>query len=133
MWRLLFLCSIALVLLLAPDGPAYGAIKPYDTFGTRSDITQQPDPKKRTITASVARSAQDETLSLNANFPEDVTNIKVALYNILGKLIEVHPVTSAAQGDQIFRFITKGLPSGPYIIVLESNGQRIVNKVMVSR
>lgn len=133
MRRYLLLFPLVTALLAAPAGDALALARPSEVFGSRNDVTQQPDPKKRDITASVARSSENETLTLNVNFPENTTNLRVALYNILGKLIEVHPMTSASQGDQIFRFITRGLPSGPYIIVLESSGQRIVNKVMVSR
>ncbi len=100
----------------------------------QEEITQQTDPKKaREVTASVVRSAENETVTLNASFPDDASPVKVSLFNILGKLIEVHPTSSVPKGDYPFRFLTRGLPSGPYIVVLECNGQRIVNKVMVSR
>jgi hypothetical protein len=134
MRRFLLIYSIFLALLLAPAGTLLAGSSPIPTAGMRSDGVQQgPDPKKKEMTASVGRSAESETLILYAFFPEEAINVRVALYNILGKLIELHPVTTVTQGDRIFRFQTKGLPSGPYIIVLESNGQRIVNKVMVSR
>lgn len=132
MRRFLLLYGLAALLLLAPGSSMLAGSRPQDVLGTLNDVTQQPDPKKKEITASVARSAENETLSLNVSFPDETGNLKVALYNILGKLIEVHPI-SAGRGDMIFRFQTKGLPTGPYIIVLESDGQRIVNKVMLSR
>jgi hypothetical protein len=125
---------VAATLLAMPFGSLLAGGTPDPSAGVRSDFTQQvTDPKKKEITATVARSAENELLSLNAYFPEDANNIRVALYNILGKLVEVHPTTSVTKGDMVFRFQTRGLPSGPYIIVLESSGQRIVNKVMVSR
>jgi|GEM_PF-2035534 len=133
MRRSLPLSIFVVALLLAPGGCLLAGSKPYDFLGARGDITQQPDPKKKEITASVARSAENESLTLNVSFPEDAGSVKIALYNILGKLIEVSPITSAAKGEMAVRFQTKGLPTGPYIIVLESSGQRIVNKVLISR
>lgn len=133
MRRFLLLYTLLIALLAAPGSSLFALTKPLDVFGTRNEITQQPDPKKKEITASVARSAENESLSLNVSFPEDAGNLKVSLYNILGKLIEVHPVSFTLKGDYSFRFQTKSLPTGPYIIVLESTGQRIVNKVMISR
>jgi hypothetical protein len=134
MRRTLLRYGIAAILLV-PIGHLRAGDLPVPTAGVRSDFTQQqqPDPKKKELTATVTRSAENELLNLNAYFPEDANNIRVALFNILGKLVEVHPTTSVTKGDQVFRFQTRGLPSGPYIIVLEANGQRIVNKVMVSR
>ena len=136
MRRILLRYSIVAAIIMAPLGSllAQASTPPAPLAGVGSDFTQQqPDPKKKELAATVARSAENELLSLNAYFPEDANNIRVALYNILGKLIEVHPTTTVTKGDQVFRFQTRGLPSGPYIIVLESSGQRIVNKVMVSR
>jgi hypothetical protein len=123
---LLILCGSVRSLLHA--GQAFP-----DVLEARGDISQQSDPKKKEVTASVVRSIENETVTVNAFFPDDANPVKVSLYNILGKLIEVHPTTSVRQGDYPFRFLTKGLPSGPYIVVLEVNGQRLVNKVMVSR
>jgi hypothetical protein len=134
MRRTLLLHTLAAAILLLSFGRVVAGNTPVPTAGIRSDFTQQgTDPKKKELTATVTRSAENELLTLNAYFPDDANNIRVALYNILGKLVEVHPTTSVKEGDQFFRFQTRGLPSGPYIIVLESNGQRIVNKVMVSR
>lgn len=98
-----------------------------------SDITQQPDPTKKELTAWVSRSAESETVTLNVYFPEDASNVRVSMYNILGKLIETQPVASVSKGNQTFRFQTVGLPTGPYLMVLEAGGKRLVNKVMVSR
>lgn len=98
-----------------------------------AEVAQQPDPKKKEITASISRSADDETILLNTSFPDDAAKIRVTLYNMIGRLIQVHPVTAVDKGDYSFRFQTIGLPTGPYIVVLESNGQRIVNKIMLSR
>lgn len=134
MRRYILPLCLAAALLAAPYSSLLAGNVPPAIGSIRTEITQQqPDPKKKEITASVARSSENELLSLNAYFPEDAERLRVALYNILGKLIEVHPTTAVKSGDQTFRFQTRGLPSGPYIIVLESNGQRIVNKVMVSR
>ncbi len=101
--------------------------------GVMAEVAQQPDPKKKEITASISRSSDDETILLNTNFPDDAAKIRVTLYNMIGRLIQVHPVTAVDKGDYSFRFQTIGLPTGPYIVVLESNGQRIVNKIMISR
>ncbi len=101
--------------------------------GPREELAQQPDPKKREITTSISRSAEDESIILQASFPEDAPRLRVALYNMIGRLIQVHPITAVEKGDYPFRFLTSGLPTGPYIVVLEANGQRIVNKVMLSR
>ncbi len=121
-------CLLAVLLFCGGIYPVYAAVE-----GHVVDGAQQPDPKKKELTATVVRSPENETLTLNAYFPEESNNLRVALYNILGKLIDVHPTTTASKGDLSFRFTTRGLPGGPYIVVLESNGQRIVNKVMVSR
>lgn len=102
-------------------------------LGDRQAMAQQPDPKKRELSASVTRSIDNETVTLNAFIPDDAPTLRVAFYNLLGKLIEVHPAASATKGDQVYRFQTRGLPSGPYIVVLEANGQRVTCKVMVSR
>lgn len=135
MKRYLLLYSLIAALFLsgAPGLSAAGlAESPANTI--HGDIArQQPDPKKKEITATVARSIEAETLMMNTYFPEDASQVRVALYNILGKLIQVHPVTSAEKGDYSFRFLTRGLPSGPYILILETSGQRIVHKVMLSR
>lgn len=101
--------------------------------GPSEDLAQQPDPKKREISTSISRSAEDESIVLQASFPEDAPRLRVALYNMIGRLIQVHPVSSVEKGEYPFRFLTAGLPTGPYIVVLEANGQRIVNKVMLSR
>lgn len=121
-------CLLAVLLFCGGIGPLHAAVGSHVVDGA-----QQPDPKKKELTATVVRSPENETLTLNAYFPEESNNLRVALYNILGKLIDVHPTTSTTKGDLSFRFTTRGLPGGPYIVVLESNGQRIVNKVMVSR
>lgn len=132
MKRLIFLTSFLLFLLVASSGLAS-----VDASGPRraaGDIGQQPDPKKsRDITASISRSAENELISLNAIFPEETDGLKCSLYNLLGKLIEVHPISAVAGGPFQFTFRTKGLPNGPYIIVLEARGQRIIHKVMVAR
>jgi Secretion system C-terminal sorting domain len=120
--------------ILIPLGSLMAGNTPAPVAGVRSDyVQQQPDPKKKELAASVTRSAENELLSLHAFFPDDADKIRVALYNILGKMVELHPITSVEKGDRLFQFQTRGLPSGPYIVVLESKGQRIVNKVMVSR
>jgi hypothetical protein len=133
MKTLVRLNGIALALVLAFSG-LHGAIAVRGTgsmFSTRNDIGQQPDLKRKELSASAR--LENEALTLTAYFPNDDQPIKLGLYNILGKLIEIHPSTSATKGEQTFHFTTKGLPSGPYIVVLESNGQRVVNKVMLAR
>ena len=99
----------------------------------RANAAQQQDPKAREIKAEVMRSLENETVTLKATFPDDIPGVKVSLFNLLGKLIEVHPVTLASKGSNLFQFRTKGLPNGPYIVVLEAAGQRLINKVMLSR
>ncbi|HVZ41810.1 MAG TPA: T9SS type A sorting domain-containing protein [Candidatus Kapabacteria bacterium] len=94
---------------------------------------QQPDPKKKELSISVLRSVENETITVDAYFPEDAKSVRVALYNILGKLVEQLPVTAVSKGNQVFRFQTYNLASGPYLVVLEANNQRVVNKVMISR
>lgn len=96
-------------------------------------VEQQQDPKRREITVEVLRSEDNLTITLKATFPEDMPGVKVSLFNLLGKLVEVHPVTTAVKGMNPFVFRTRGLPNGPYIVVLEASGQRIINKVMISR
>ena len=121
-------------MLLATGGTALAGVGASGPRGVAGDITQQPDPKKsREITASISRSAENELISLNANFPEGTDGLKCSLFNLLGKLIEVHQTVSVAEGPYKFTFRTKGLPNGPYIIVLEARGQRIIHKVMVAR
>lgn len=85
------------------------------------------------ITARVSHSAENEIATLYASFPEDVVGVRVSMYNILGKLIDVQNVGAVSEGDVTFQFMTKGLPNGPYLIVLESGTQRLTSKVMVSR
>jgi len=121
----------ATLLLSAPGSAALASMR--SATHPRGELAQQPDPKKREITTAIARSAEDETITLSASFPDDAPGLRVALYNMIGRLIHVHPVSSVEKGDYVFRFQTAGLPTGPYIIVLEANGQRIVNKVMLSR
>jgi hypothetical protein len=94
---------------------------------------QQQDPKAREITAEVVRSESNETVTLRATFPDETPGVKVSLFNLLGRLVEVHSTTVAAKGLNLFQFRTRGLPNGPYIIVLEASGQRLINKVMLSR
>jgi hypothetical protein len=66
-------------------------------------------------------------------FPDDVPGVKVSMFNILGKLIDLQTYGAADQGEATYQFKTKGLPNGPYLIVLEAGTQRIRNKVMLSR
>ena len=115
-------------------GSAFAAMSDGGPRGINGDVTQQPDPKKaREITASISRSVENELISLNANFPESTDGLKCSLFNLLGKMIEVHDTKSVGEGPYKFTFRTKGLPNGPYIIVLEARGQRIIQKVMVAR
>lgn len=93
----------------------------------------QQDPKEREITAQLFRSDDNATITLRAVFPEETTRVKVSLFNLLGKLVEVHPTTIAQKGNYEFQFRTRGLPNGPYIVVLEAAGQRLINKVMLVR
>jgi hypothetical protein len=118
--------GIAAMLMASP------ALRATGDEGARQQ-SQQQDPKSREITADVARSVGNETVTLRATFPDDAAGVKVSLYNLLGRLVEVHPQTFAVKGLNLFQFSTKGLPNGPYIIVLEASGQRVINKVMVSR
>lgn len=121
-------------LLLVGTSGSINAGQAYpDILGTHGDVSQQSDPKRKEVTASVVRSIENETVTVNAYFPDDINGVKVSLFNILGNLIEVNPTTAVQKGDVQFRFFTKGLPSGPYIVVLEVSGQRIVDKVMISR
>ncbi len=101
--------------------------------GVQSDGGPAPDAKKKEITATITRSVENEQIKLVAFFPEDTPRLKCSLYNLLGKLIDVHPTTSVEAGRFAFTFRTKGLPNGPYIVVLEANGQRIIQKVMLAR
>ena len=133
MKTLVRLNGIALALILAFSG-LHGAVAVPSLglpFRMHNDIGQQPDTKKKELSAS-ARLESDE-LTLTAYIPNDDQPVKVGLYNILGKVIEIRPAASTPEGEQTFRFTTKGLPSGPYIVMLESNGQRVINKVMVAR
>jgi hypothetical protein len=129
------LLAFTYVLLLILQGTsAYALVSDGGPRGVNGDVTQQPDPKKlREITASISRSVENELISLNAIFPESVDGVKCSLYNLLGKLIEIHDTKSVGEGPYQFKFRTKGLPNGPYIIVLEARGQRIIQKVMVAR
>jgi hypothetical protein len=118
-------------MLLTPVATAYSA--PLVGPSTKSTESQQPDPKKKEITATVTRSVENEQIKLTAFFPDDTARIKCSLYNLLGKLIEIHPTTQVEAGRYTFIFRTQGLPNGPYIVVLEANGQRIIQKVMLAR
>lgn len=112
---------------------AYANVTPLGALGVRNDVTQQVEPKKKEITASISRSIENETISLSASFPDDIVGVRVALYNILGKLIEIDPTASVTKGDYTFVFRTTGLPNGPYLVILEASGQRITKKIMLSR
>jgi hypothetical protein len=122
------------ILLAAPAGLMHARSLPDELLAVRNDGKQQQDPKPpKVITARVAHSAENELITLHVSFPDDAQNVKVSVYNILGKLIDIQTVGQVSQGDATFQFQTKGLPNGPYLIVLESGTQRITNKVMVSR
>lgn len=123
------IATVSLLLGAIPIVHAAGT----SSVGPRGELAQQPDPKKREITTAISRSAENESIALAVSFPEDAPRLRVALYNMIGRLIQAHPVTAVEKGDYIFRFQTVGLPTGPYIVVLEANGQRVVNKVMLSR
>jgi NifB/MoaA-like Fe-S oxidoreductase len=99
---------------------------------TVGDIAQQIEPKKE-ITASIGRSAENETVTLFVAFPEDKPRIRVAFYSIIGKLIETSGVSTVTKGEYTFTFRTAGLPNGPYLVVLEAGDQRITKKVLISR
>lgn len=90
------------------------------------------EPRKE-ITATVSRSLVNETVTLKALLPENVTEAKVSVYNMLGNLIEERSVTANEKNELLAVFSTKGLPVGPYIVILVADGQKVVNKVMVTR
>ncbi len=112
---------------------AVAATQPFGMPGVRSDGKQQVEPKKKEITTSVTRSIENETISMTALFPDDYGGIRVALFNLLGKLMDVDPTTAVAKGSHTFVFRTNGLPNGPYLVVLEAGGQRITKKIMLNR
>lgn len=93
----------------------------------------QQDPKRKEIKTIESRWIASEMIILAADFPEDGLAVRVELFNLLGRLIEQHPIRTAVKGTNVFQFKTKGLPNGPYIVVLESAGQRLIYKIMVSR
>jgi hypothetical protein len=129
-----FVLYYSILLLFAAGGISTRAnVTPPGALGVRNDVAQQVEPKKREITASISRSIENETISLTVSFPDDITGVRVALYNILGKLIEIDPTSSVTKGDFTFVFRTTGLPSGPYLVILEAGGQRITKKIMLSR
>jgi hypothetical protein len=103
------------------------------TVVATTSLHAQQDPKAREITAELVRSESNETITLRATFPDETPGVKVTLFNLLGRLVEVHSTTVAIKGLNLFQFRTKGLPNGPYIVVLEASGQRLINKVMLSR
>jgi len=100
-------------------------------YGISGDGVQQSDPKGREIITSLVR--REDVVVLTASFPEDTPQLKLGLYTMLGKLVQVHPTTTVERGEYGFVFPLRGLPGGPYILILEANGQRIVNKFMLSR
>jgi hypothetical protein len=107
---------------------------PVGILSVRNDARQQQDPKPpKVITARVSRSAETELITVVVTFPDEVPGVKVSMFNILGKLIDLQTFGPAEQGESTYQFQTKGLPNGPYLIVLEAGTQRITNKVMLSR
>jgi hypothetical protein len=131
-----FLQHITVALLLACQAlPAVAAhSNPVGLLAVRNDTRQQQDPKPpKVITAKVTRSIENELITVLATFPEDMPGVKVSMFNILGKLIDLQAYGATSQGESTYQFLTKGLPNGPYLIVLEAGNQRITNKVMLSR
>jgi hypothetical protein len=122
------------ILLLGHLAPAMAHSNPVGILAVRNDTRQQQDPKPpKVITAKVTRSIENELITVSASFPDDVPAVKVSMFNILGKLIDLQNYGPMTQGESTFQFLTKGLPNGPYLIVLEAGNQRITNKVMLSR
>lgn len=122
------LAALGVAAILAATAPGAAHAQ-----GPRATAGHQQDPKAKEITAQLVRSTDNATVTLRTTFPDETPGVKVSLYNLLGKLVEVHPTTVAQKGSNEFQFRTRGLPNGPYIVVLEAAGQRIVNKVMLSR
>ncbi len=120
--------------LLGAEGSAVPETVAKPASVIKSDIVRQSgEPTKRKeISATIVRSVETELIILKVNFPEDALQVKVSLYNLLGSLVEVNPQTSATKGEVDFRFDTRGLPNGPYIVVLEANQQRITKKIMLT-
>ena len=126
------LLAVVAGLVLLVGGELRAANKPASTHAIAGEIAQQVEPKKE-ISATVGRSAENELVTLFATFPEDQPRIRVAFYNIIGKLIETNGTTSVTKGEYTFTFRTTGLPNGPYLVVLEAGDQRITKKVLIAR
>jgi hypothetical protein len=119
--------GVAALLLVSASSRAHAQAGPV------AFATQQQEPKAPKITAEVVRSTDNAVITLRAVFPDETPGVKVSLFSLLGKLVEVHATTIAQKGNNEFQFRTRGLPNGPYIVVLEAAGQRLINKVMLSR
>lgn len=97
------------------------------------DQQDPPTPSGGKITVTVVRSIESDAIKVQVRFPRDADELKVSLHNLIGSQISVSPITSAIEGEAIFQFDTRGLPNGPYFVVLEALGQRITKKIMLSR
>ena len=114
--------------------PAY-VVDPAGQEAQKSFFDQQdpPNPNGGKITVTVVRSVESDAIKVQVRFPRDADELKVSLHNLIGSQMSVSPITSAIEGEAIFQFDTRGLPNGPYFVVLEALGQRITKKIMLSR
>ena len=94
---------------------------------------QDPPPNGGKISVTVVRSIESDAIKVVVTFPRDADELKVSLHNLIGSQISVYPITSAVKGEVTYQFDTRGLPNGPYFVVLEALGQRITKKIMLTR
>lgn len=120
--------------MLGAGNPA-DVVDPAGQEAQKSFFDQQdpPTPNGGKITVTVVRSVESDAIKVQVRFPRDADELKVSLHNLIGSQISVSPITSAIEGEAIFQFDTRGLPNGPYFVVLEALGQRITKKIMLSR
>lgn len=99
---------------------------------SKKDETVEPQPVKETLEAYTDIYPNPTNQQLNIKFSWDKTGgeKEIALYNNLGKLVEVHE-EKVVIGDNHLTFDIAALPSGIYNVFLLEKGERIIlGKVM---
>lgn len=127
--------GLFVILIASPLAFATGNPASQDEDGAEAFILQQDPPPASSskISMSVVRSIESDAIKVIVVFPRDADELKVSLHNLIGSQIGVYPITSAVKGEWTYQFDTRGLPNGPYFVVLEALGQRITKKIMLTR
>lgn len=99
----------------------------------RNRAQQGPSEEEDRLGVTVIRSRASETIRLDVRFPDEAEQVRISLFNLLGRLIVELPTESAGKGVKTFRIDSRDLTEGHYFVVVEALGQRVTKKVALFR